>query len=95
MKSFLKWLREQLSPDSRLPVETPAAFDVGALVTRIGDCEWKVTLQIRQPSADYDAVYGIRWLGENPPNIDEVLRAYAAHPECFLFLDFVPNPKKK
>jgi hypothetical protein len=73
-------------------------LEARAIVTRLGDegdCKWKVVIQVRNPNADFDAVYTVGWLGETPPAVDEVLRAYAQQPEAFTFLDFLPNLNKQ
>ena len=78
----------------------PPAFEAGAIVTRMGDAghgfsEWKVAVQIRQPTADFDAVHTIRLVAKNPPTVSEILLLFEARPQDFTFWDFLPNRNKQ
>lgn len=96
MRSFFHWLFARLIVD-----EEPPDFEAGAIVTRAGEVqsngfsEWKVVVQLRHPTTDYDAVYAARWVSKTPPDVSEIVRHYGARPQDFTFLDFLPNTKKQ
>ena len=97
MKSFFNWLRTHLIMD-----ETPAAaFEAGAIAARVGEVadngfsEWNVVVQVRNPAADYDAVYTCRWVSKGAPDVSDIVSHLEARPEDFEFLDFRPNPDKQ
>jgi hypothetical protein len=96
MKRFFHWLFSRL-----VVTETPPALEAGAVATRTGKewsnglFEWNVVVQIRNASADYDAVFSIRCISPAPPSVADILTHYRGRPQDFEFIDFRPNLNKK
>jgi hypothetical protein len=93
MKKFSGWFWPLTDPP-------PPTLDAWAVATPTGEQEqgfpvWRMLVQFRHPNADEDAIYAFRCVGEEPPPASSLVGYYFEHPEEFIFLDFVPNPKKK
>ena len=71
------------------------SLDACAVSTKIGPHEWRVLVQFRDPKADFDAAYWIKWISKSPPLINDLVRHYVQRPDDFTFIDFRPNSKKK
>jgi len=78
---------------------TDKRLDARAVSCRIGEkggglTVWRVVIQLRSPTADFDNVSSINWESTEPPNVSEIVRHWEQHPQDFTFVDFLPNTKK-
>jgi hypothetical protein len=56
--------------------------------------QWRVTLQVRHPMADFDGIYSINWASKHPPHIAGIMRHLERRPQDFRFVTFLPTVKK-
>jgi hypothetical protein len=90
-----------LIADGRAAQKKAAAtrLDARAVACRTGKkvgglTEWRVTLQVRHPSADFDGVYSINWASKNPPHVSELLRHLELSRQDFRMVTYLPNAQK-
>jgi hypothetical protein len=72
--------------------------DARAVACRVGDASgtpvWRVVIQVRGPTCDFDNVSRIHLASKKPPHVSDVLLHFKEKPNDFEFVTFLPNTRK-
>ena len=93
---FFAWMISDGRSAPKKPVAT--CLDARAVACKTGEkvgglTEWRVTLQVRHPTSDFDGVYSINWASHSPPDVSELMHHMHRSPQDFRFVNFLPTVK--